>query len=75
MPLAEIALALVSSASVVAAVETGHYIALPFAMLFTLGYGYVATLVVREQLARPASASAPESIRPEADVSTVANAA
>jgi cellulose synthase/poly-beta-1,6-N-acetylglucosamine synthase-like glycosyltransferase len=75
LPLAEMALALVSAASVVAAVETGHYIALPFAMLFTLGYGYVAALVVREQLARPASASAAESVRPEADVTTIANAA
>jgi cellulose synthase/poly-beta-1,6-N-acetylglucosamine synthase-like glycosyltransferase len=74
LPFAEVALALVSAASVVAAFQTEHYLALPFAVLFTVGYGYVATLVVREQLGRPALAAAPDSIRPPADAS-VANAA
>ena len=35
-----------------AAVETGHWFAVPFAMLFTFGYGYVAFFVASEQLVR-----------------------
>ena len=53
MPLAEMALALVNAASIVAAIETGHWFAAPFAALFMLGYGYVATLVIYEQVGRP----------------------
>ncbi len=49
-PLVEIALALVSSASVVASIETHHWFATPFAALFTLGYGYVAYRVSAEQV-------------------------
>jgi cellulose synthase/poly-beta-1,6-N-acetylglucosamine synthase-like glycosyltransferase len=52
LPTVEVALALVSLASVVASVETGHWFATPFAMLFTFGYGYVASLVASEQVAR-----------------------
>jgi glycosyltransferase involved in cell wall biosynthesis len=52
LPMIEIALALVSGASVVASLETGHWFATPFAMLFTFGYGYVAFFVASEQLAR-----------------------
>ena len=55
LPLAEIALGLVSLASVAASLLTGHWFAAPFALLFTLGYGYVATLVVSEQLAERAA--------------------
>ena len=44
--------ALVSVASVVASIETEHWFATPFAMLFTVGYGYVAALVIAEQLGR-----------------------
>jgi len=51
LPLIEIGLCLFSAASVVASVETGHWFAAPFAMLFTFGYGYVATLVASEQFA------------------------
>jgi hypothetical protein len=50
LPLAEIGLCLVSLASVVASIETGHWFATPFAALFTYGYGYVAWLVASEQL-------------------------
>jgi hypothetical protein len=60
LPLAELALGLVSATSVVAAYMTGHYIAMPFALLFTLGYGYVAALVMLEQLGRSAPARAPD---------------
>jgi hypothetical protein len=52
LPTTEVALSLVSFASVVASLETGHWFATPFAMLFTFGYGYVASLVASEQLAR-----------------------
>jgi hypothetical protein len=48
----EIALCLISGASVAAAIETGHWFATPFAMLFAFGYGYVAFFVAYEQLAR-----------------------
>lgn len=52
LPTIEVALCLVSLASVVASLETGHWFATPFAMLFTFGYGYVASLVASEQVAR-----------------------
>jgi hypothetical protein len=56
LPLIEMALCLVSAASVVASVKTSHYFATPFAALFTLGYGYVASQVIFEQLGRPVPA-------------------
>jgi cellulose synthase/poly-beta-1,6-N-acetylglucosamine synthase-like glycosyltransferase len=69
LPMIEIALCLVSGASTVASIETGHWFASPFAMLFTFGYGYVAFFVASEQLTRrkaqtqgpalPATASQP----------------
>jgi hypothetical protein len=74
IPFAEILLGFVSAASIAAAVETGHWLALPFACLFALGYGYVATLVMKEQLGRPVAA-VPESVRPPADARSMANAA
>ncbi|MGH7284613.1 MAG: glycosyltransferase [Polyangiaceae bacterium] len=58
LPLIEIALGLVSLASVVASLETGHWFATPFAMIFTFGYGYVASLVASEQFARKREALA-----------------
>ncbi|MFO0618360.1 MAG: cellulose synthase family protein [Polyangiaceae bacterium] len=57
MPVAEVLLALVSFASVVASIENGNWFALPFAILFTLGYGYVALLVANEQSERRRSAA------------------
>jgi len=50
LPLAELILAVLCSASFIAAVETGHWFAAPFALLFTWGYSYVALLVLKEQL-------------------------
>ncbi|MGE0322317.1 MAG: glycosyltransferase [Polyangiaceae bacterium] len=50
LPFVEIGLTLISIASVVASVETGHWFATPFTMLFALGYGYVAWTVTSEQL-------------------------
>src|SRR5579859_1683140 len=52
LPSIEIALCLLSAASALASVGTGHWLATPFAMLFTFGYGYVACFVASEQLAR-----------------------
>lgn len=52
LPTIEVALCLISLTSVVASLETGHWFATPFAMLFTFGYGYVASLVASEQAAR-----------------------
>jgi glycosyltransferase involved in cell wall biosynthesis len=52
LPLMETGLSALSFVSVVASVQTGHYFATPFAMLFTIGYAYVAVLLVREQAAR-----------------------
>jgi hypothetical protein len=68
LPLAEIALCLLSAASVVASVQTSHYFATPFAMLFTLGYGYVASQVLFEQLGRPVPAPDRISLPGEAEV-------
>jgi cellulose synthase/poly-beta-1,6-N-acetylglucosamine synthase-like glycosyltransferase len=61
LPMIEIALGLISGASTVAAIETGHWFAVPFAMLFTFGYGYVAFFVAFEQLARRKAQLARES--------------
>jgi cellulose synthase/poly-beta-1,6-N-acetylglucosamine synthase-like glycosyltransferase len=52
LPMTEVALCLLSLGSMVASVETGHWFATPFAGIFTFGYGYVATLVAKEQIAR-----------------------
>ena len=71
LPTIEVALCLISFASVVASIETGHWFATPFAMLFTFGYGYVASLVASEQVARRRAARlglapATESLAPPA---------
>lgn len=52
LPLLETALSLLSFCATVASIRTGHYFATPFAMLFTIGYGYVAMLVAHEQATR-----------------------
>jgi len=52
LPLFETALAVLSFASTVASLRTGHFFATPFAVLFTIGYGYVAVMIAREQAAR-----------------------
>ncbi len=49
-PLAELALGCISAASVVVAVQTDHWVALPFASLFMFGYFYVAGRLITEQL-------------------------
>lgn len=52
LPLFETALALLSFVSAIASIETRHYFATPFTILFTVGYAYVALLIAREQSAR-----------------------
>lgn len=59
LPLAEMALALLSAANIVAAVETGHWFAAPFAALFMVGYAGVAFLVMREQVGARRASLAP----------------
>ncbi|HEY4118428.1 MAG TPA: glycosyltransferase [Byssovorax sp.] len=59
LPYVEGALALLSLATVVASVSTGHWFATPFAALFTFGYAYVAALVLREETARRRDAAPP----------------
>jgi len=49
-PFAELGLGCLSAASVVVAVQTDHWVALPFAGLFMLGYFYVAVRLITEQL-------------------------
>ncbi len=49
LPFVEMGLGLVSLASVIASIETGHWFATPFAVLFTAGYAYVAVKVIAEQ--------------------------
>jgi hypothetical protein len=50
LPFVEALLSAVAATSAVVAFQTGHYLAMPFAALFALGYLYVAVLVVKEQL-------------------------
>jgi len=52
VPFAEVVLSLISLASTIAALQNGHWFAAPFAALFCFGYGYVATLLIDEQLER-----------------------
>lgn len=51
LPTVEVVLCLISLTSTIASIQTGHWFATPFALLFTLGYGYVASFVVGEQWA------------------------
>ncbi len=57
LPLLETGLCLLSFCASVASIRTGHYFATPFAMLFTIGYGYVAMLVAHEQATRRRAAA------------------
>ena len=57
LPIVEVVLAIISFGAFVASLQTGHWFAAPFAMLFTIGYGYVALLVASEQATRRREAS------------------
>jgi cellulose synthase/poly-beta-1,6-N-acetylglucosamine synthase-like glycosyltransferase len=52
LPLLETMLAVLSWGAVIASVQTGHYFATPFAVLFAVGYMYVAAMVAQEQFSR-----------------------
>ncbi len=49
IPWVESLLAVLCGAAAIASVETGHWFATPFCLLFTWGHAYVATLVLKEQ--------------------------
>jgi cellulose synthase/poly-beta-1,6-N-acetylglucosamine synthase-like glycosyltransferase len=51
LPLVEIVLALENALAIGVAIETRHFFAAPFALLFSFGYAWVASLVIRERLA------------------------
>jgi cellulose synthase/poly-beta-1,6-N-acetylglucosamine synthase-like glycosyltransferase len=51
IPWAEVGLALLSAASTVAAILNEHWLAAPFAALFTFGYSWVSVAIVTESLA------------------------
>ncbi len=65
LPFTELALTLISGASVVAAVETGHWLATPFAGLFMGGYAYVSGLVLSEQTSRRRAVHSEPALDPE----------
>jgi hypothetical protein len=75
LPLAELALGTVSVASAFAAAVTGHWFALPFAVLFACGYGSVAILVMRDQFAQAAPVPADGTESALADGPSMASAA
>jgi cellulose synthase/poly-beta-1,6-N-acetylglucosamine synthase-like glycosyltransferase len=64
LPLTETALCLISGASTTASIESGHWFATPFALIFTFGYGYVAFFVALEQLARRKAQPVPATTTP-----------
>jgi cellulose synthase/poly-beta-1,6-N-acetylglucosamine synthase-like glycosyltransferase len=64
LPLPEMFLAVMCGVATFAAIETGHWFAAPFALLFTWGHAYVATMVLKEQLlpARELASAASSSV-------------
>jgi hypothetical protein len=76
LPFVEALLAAVAATSAVVAFQTGHYLAMPFAALFALGYLYVAVLVAHEQLAVVAEVTPAQLAEAEtAEVPSIPNAA
>jgi cellulose synthase/poly-beta-1,6-N-acetylglucosamine synthase-like glycosyltransferase len=80
LPFVELSLMLLSAVSVLVSMQTGHWFATPFALLFTFGYGFVSTRLVVESIGRrhlrvaDVVAPAPES-RPVEGATDVARAA
>ncbi|MBM4357619.1 MAG: glycosyltransferase [Deltaproteobacteria bacterium] len=52
IPIRELGLGLLSATSAVMALVTGHWFVFPFVSLFTLGYAYIAYLVMAEHFGR-----------------------
>jgi glycosyltransferase involved in cell wall biosynthesis len=75
LPAGEMVLALVSLLSVIASVQTGHYFATPFAVLFCAGYSYVAALVIQEQVLGRGGALAARASQQAGEPSEMARAA
>ena len=73
LPILEISLFALCSAAAVASIETGHWFAAPFALLFAWGHGYVAYLVLKEQYSTSAAVVAGQ--RKALDESPLAKAA
>lgn len=62
LPWVELLLSTENAIAIVVAIQTKHYLAAPFALLFSFGYAWVSSLVLRERYARfavPARAPAP----------------
>jgi cellulose synthase/poly-beta-1,6-N-acetylglucosamine synthase-like glycosyltransferase len=74
LPTSEIALALLSFVSIIASLETGHWFATPFAILFTFGYGYVALLVASEQVLQRREVRSLEGSTPRSAMSSLVSA-
>jgi cellulose synthase/poly-beta-1,6-N-acetylglucosamine synthase-like glycosyltransferase len=55
VPAVETVLCAVSLVSTVASVHTGHLVATPFCALFTMGYAYMASAMVLEQIQPPSA--------------------
>lgn len=72
LPLPELMLTVLCVVSVVAAIETGHWFAAPFAMLFSWGYGYVAFQLLREQFVPAPALSEQRQIEGEAPLAKAA---
>ncbi len=69
LPIVEIVMACVSAASFVASIHSGHFFATPFTFLFTMGYAYIAYLLIAESVAR--WRLAPTVVEPEATPASV----
>jgi len=76
LPVAELALGLLSLAATVVALDTGHWFAAPFCGLYAWGYMYVATMLVKEQflstLAAGETLETPVEAEPEATLAKAA---
>jgi cellulose synthase/poly-beta-1,6-N-acetylglucosamine synthase-like glycosyltransferase len=66
VPWIELLLAFENAVAFVAAIATKHYFAAPFALLFSFGYVWVSTLVIRERLTLATARSGrPRLVTPE----------
>lgn len=72
LPVFELCLAVLCGAAAVASVETGHWFATPFCLLFTWGHTYVATLVMKEQLFSGRESSTDASVLEESPLAKAA---
>ncbi len=57
LPMLEMLLSLENAVAIGVAIQTKHYAAAPFALLFSFGYAWVSSLVIRERLASERAAA------------------